>query len=63
VDSHWTRRAAGVRRNILRVLDEAEAGGVIPSERIRLLVDSGLAILRQAAVEIPDIENLRKGMK
>ena len=58
VDSHWARRALGLRGNIVKVLEEAEAGQEIAASRLNLLIDRSFEILRLAAQEIPDIEEL-----
>ncbi len=60
VDSHWARRASGLRGNIVKVLEEADSGLEVSPERLDLLVNRSFEILRQAAREIPDIENLLK---
>ena len=60
VDSHWARRASGLRGNIVKVLEEADSGQIIPSARLSLLTDAAFDILRRAAQEIPDLEDLRK---
>ena len=57
VDSRWARRASGLRGNIVKVLEEAETGAVA-SERLNLLINRSFEILRAAAGEIPDIEEL-----
>jgi hypothetical protein len=56
VDSHWARRASGLRGNIIKVLDEAQAGQRISQERLDLLIGTAFDLLRRAAQEIPDIE-------
>ncbi|MBI4731107.1 MAG: hypothetical protein HY781_03075 [Chloroflexi bacterium] len=60
VDSYWARRASGLRGNIVKVLEEADSGLEVSRERLDLLVNRSFEILRQAAREIPDIENLLK---
>ena len=60
VDSHWARRASGLRGNIVKVLEEADSGQIIPGARLSLLTDAAFDILRRAAQEIPDLEDLRK---
>jgi len=57
VDSRWARRASGLRGNIIKVLEEAEQGEVIAG-RIDLLIERSFEILKKAASEIPDIEEL-----
>jgi hypothetical protein len=56
VDSHWARRASGLRGNIIRVLEEANSGRRISAERLDLLIGTAFDLLRQAARDIPDIE-------
>jgi hypothetical protein len=60
VDSHWARRANGLRGNIVKVLEEADSGQEISSERLEHLTDAAFDILRRAAQDIPDLEELLK---
>ena len=60
VDSHWARRASGLRGNIVKVLEEADSGKEVSSERLELLTDAAFDILRRAAQDIPDLEELLK---
>ncbi len=60
VDSHWARRASGLRGNIVKVLEEANSGEEIPVARLELLVQASFDILRRAAQDIPDLEELLK---
>lgn len=60
VDSHWARRASGLRGNIVKVLEEADSGQEIAADRLDLLTDAAFDILRRAAREIPDLEDLLK---
>ena len=60
VDSHWARRASGLRGNIIKLLEEAEAGQNVPVGRINLLTEAAFDILRRAAQDIPDLEELLK---
>jgi hypothetical protein len=60
VDSRWARRASGLRGNLIKVLEEADAGREIPPERLDPLVERAFEILRRAAGEIPDLEALWK---
>jgi hypothetical protein len=60
VDSHWARRANGLRGNIVKVLEESDSGKEIASERLELLTDAAFDILRRAARDIPDLEELLK---
>ena len=58
VDSHWARRASGLRGNIVKLLEEADAGLEISTARLDLLTDAAFDILRRAAQDIPDLEDL-----
>jgi hypothetical protein len=60
VDSHWARRASGLRGNIVKVLEEADSGIDIPPERMDLLTDAAFDILRRAAQDIPDLDEILK---
>jgi hypothetical protein len=60
VDSHWARRASGLRGNLIKVLDEIEAGLDVGPERVSPLIDRAFEVLRRAAQEIPDVEEIIK---
>ena len=60
VDSHWARRANGLRGNIVKVLEEDDSGKEVSEERLGLLTDAAFDILRRAAQDIPDLEYLLK---
>jgi hypothetical protein len=60
VDSHWARRASGLRGNIVKVLDEADSGQEVSPARLELLTESAFNILRRAAQDIPDLDDLLK---
>jgi hypothetical protein len=60
VDSHWARRASGLRGNIVKVLDEADSGQEVSKERLEMLTEAAFDILRRAAQDIPDLEELLK---
>ena len=60
VDSHWARRASGMRGNIIKVLEEAEAGKEISATRLDLLTGTAFDILRRAAMDITDVETYLK---
>ncbi len=62
VDSRWARRASGLRGNIVKVLEEAEACPV-SAERLDLLIGRSFEILRAAAREIPDVDSLLEGKR
>ena len=63
VDSHLARKASGLRGNILKVLEEVDAGHTIATWRLELLINSAFEILRQAAEEIPYRETVNKPVK
>jgi len=60
VDSRWARRASGLRGNMLKILEEMEAGIIISSDRLSVLTNRCFEILREAAKEIPDIDETNK---
>jgi hypothetical protein len=60
VDSHWARRASGLRGNIVKVLEEADSGQEVSAARLDLLTEAAFDILRLAAQDIPDLEELLK---
>ena len=60
VDSLWARRASGLRGNLIKVLEEIDAGQEIEATRLRPLIERAFDVLRHAAQEIPDIEELMK---
>lgn len=60
VDSRWSRRAAGLRGNIIKILGQVEKGNLIPASRIDLLTAMAFDILQQAAHELPDTEPFHK---
>jgi hypothetical protein len=63
VDSHWARRASGLRGNIIKLLEQANAGEPVAASRLDLLTDTAFDILRQAAQDIPDLEAFNKKTK
>ena len=60
VDSHWARRASGLRGNIVKVLEEADSGMIVSADRLDLLTEAAFTILRRAAQDIPDLDELLK---
>ena len=60
VDSHWARRASGLRGNMIKVLEEIDAGQEIETKRLNPLIERAFEVLRHAAQEIPDIEEIMK---
>ena len=63
VDSLWARRASGLRGNIIKILAEIDKGGDIENERLSLLIDRAFEVLKHAAQEIPDVDEIRKKYK
>jgi hypothetical protein len=49
-----------LRGNIVKVLEEADSGHSVSSDRVDLLTDAAFDILRRAAQDIPDLEDLLK---
>ena len=60
VDSLWARRASGLRGNIIKVLEECDSGQHVEAERLRPLIERAFEVLRHAAQEIPDIDEILK---
>jgi len=61
VDSLWARRASGLRGNIIKLLNEIDAGQDVKPERLSPLIDRAFEVLQHAAQEIPDTEeNMKK---
>ena len=60
VDSHWARRASGLRGNMIKVLEEIDAGQEIETKRLNPLIERAFEVLRHAVQEIPDIEEIMK---
>ena len=60
VDSHWARRASGLRGNMIKVLEEIDAGQEVETARLNPLIERAFEVLRHAAQEIPDIEEIMK---
>lgn len=59
-DSLWARRASGVRGNIIKVLEGFNAGQDVEPARLSALIQRAFEILKRAAQEIPDIEQITK---
>ncbi len=59
-DSLWARRASGLRGNIIKVLSEVDEGRVVEAGRIPPLIERAYEVLKQAAQEIPDIDEIMK---
>ena len=57
-DSLWARRASGLRGNIIKVLEEFDAGKDINPTRLSSLTQRAFEILKHAAQEIPDIDEI-----
>ena len=60
VDSLWARRASGLRGNIIKLLEEYETGKEVDESRLVPLIKRAFEILRYAAQEIPDLDEIRK---
>lgn len=60
VDSHWARRASGLRGNLIKLLAEIDTGQEVEPARISALIQNAFEILKRAAQEIPDIEEILK---
>ena len=60
VDSHWARRASGLRGNMIKVLEKIDAGQEVEAARLNPLIERAFEVLRHAAQEIPDIEEFIK---
>jgi hypothetical protein len=60
VDSLWARRASGLRGNIVKVLEEIDAGQEVEAPRLNALIERAFEVLRHAAQEIPDIDEIMK---
>ena len=60
VDSQWARRASGLRGNMIKVLEEIDAGQDVETARLNPLIERAFEVLRHAAQEIPDIEEIMK---
>jgi len=60
VDSHWARRASGLRGNIIKIIELADAGEPISPNSLDLLIETAFDILRRAAEDITDLEKLYK---
>ena len=60
VDSLWARRASGLRGNIIKVLEEFDSGQDVEAARLNPLIERAFDVLRHAAQEIPDIEEIMK---
>ena len=59
-DSLWARRASGLRGNIIKLLEEIDAGEDVEAARFSPLIQRAFEILKHAAQEIPDIEEIMK---
>jgi hypothetical protein len=60
VDSRWARRASGLRGNMLKILEEVDSDQQVEKRRLDLLIERAFEILRNAAHEIPDLEEFQK---
>jgi hypothetical protein len=56
VDSIWARRASGLRGSVIKALETVDKGQTVTAEHLDLLIERSFEILRNAAREIPDVE-------
>jgi hypothetical protein len=63
VDSIWARRASGLRGSVIKALDSVDAGEEISPDHLDLLIERSFEILRNAAREIPDVEEQWRKLK
>jgi len=54
VDSHWAVHASGVRRSLLRALDDLAAGDPAAPARLEEIIPIGFKLAEQAAREMGD---------
>lgn len=60
VDSHWARRASGIRGNLLKMIEILEQGGEVETSRLDALIEKAFDVLRRSAQEIPDVEAMKR---
>jgi len=60
VDSHWARRASGLRGNLLKILELLEQGDEVETSRLDALIERAFDLLRRSAQEIPDVEAMKR---
>ncbi len=63
VDSTWSHRASGLRGNLLKVLEKIVSGLRGEETQLAILIEKGFEILRNAALEIPDLGALKSHHK
>lgn len=64
VDSIWARRASGLRRSLVKVLEADEAGLPLEAPHLDQLIERTFEILTKSAREIPDpAHQLRREIK
>ena len=49
-----------MRGNIIKIIEQSEAGESLDTQRLKYLTDAAFELLRKAAQELPDAENLAK---
>ena len=54
VDSIWARRASGLRRSLVKVLEMSDVGEIQDSGHLDMLIERTFDILQKSAREIPD---------
>jgi hypothetical protein len=50
-DSYWAHRASGIRGTLLGILDDIENDRVVPSFKIKQIMEMGFFVLERAAKE------------
>lgn len=63
VDSIWARRASGLRGSLVKAIEAADAGIATTPEHIDMLIERSFEILRNAAREIPDVDEHWRKLK
>ena len=63
VDSIWARRASGLRGSLIKALDSVDSGEKYSPEHLDVLIERSFEILRNAAREIPDVEEQWRRLK
>jgi hypothetical protein len=59
-DSHWARRASGMRGNIIKIIDQFDSSKPVSTKSLETLTDAAFELLRKAAQELPDLEDILK---
>lgn len=51
VDSYWAHRASGVRGALVKLLEQMEAGDAVDPESLKINIQIGFEVLKEAAEE------------